>query len=77
MGTGKPWSCAVLARSPPPGALGPPRVDTPHHVVVDLHQGCGCVEAAQVRVLQALGFPNMVSEKSLPRMRHNGKQNKK
>lgn len=52
-------------------------MDTPHHVVINLHQGRGCVEAAQVSVLQALGFLNMVSEKSLPRMRHNSKQNKK
>lgn len=37
----------------------------PHHVVIDLHQGRGRVEAAQVRVLQALGFPYMVSKKSL------------
>lgn len=38
----------------------------PHHIVINLHQGCCCVEPAQVRVLQALGFLNVVSKKSLP-----------
>ena len=68
VGGGNPWRRAALACCLPPGTL-PPSMGTPHHIVVDLHQGCGCVEAAQVRVLQALRFLNMVSKKSLPTMR--------
>lgn len=65
---GRSASCGL-----PPGPLFP-SADTPHHVVVNLHQGCGGVETAQVRVLQALGFLYMVSKKSLSGMRHKSKQ---
>lgn len=48
--------------------------DPPHHIVIDLHQGRCCVEPAQVRVLQALGFLNMVSKESLSKTRHRHEQ---
>lgn len=50
------------------------RKDTPHHVVIDLHQGRGHVEAAQVRVLQALGLLYVVSKEGLSGMRRESEQ---